>query len=524
MPRCRLLNPLMGCAHAGLLTDTEAQRLFASLSRDPIPPPDTPDVPWAVAGRTVDGRWIASCATMWSAGVFWSVHGGSPLIGLHPRDVLGEAKGPQWSLDGDWLLDFLRHAADPTGSPYTGLRRLLPGQTLTITAAGAATVTDWSTLPDRPQPTLTGAEAVGEYRAAIAEAVAAGLDRCGPVTAEVSGGLDSTFVVASLARSYGGEILGLTAVPLPNCPSSRPGWVANDLPDASLLHRAYPHVTLRPVMNRDGIPPLSAAHDAASRSWWPPFATSNQVWLDQIAAIAGGRGSKAIWTGRSGNFSFSRGGDGAWQYHLAQRDWPSAARLLMPPGGLLRPRQWASAVRRNLAAPARSRQDVLRQIHGQHCSNGAAGNPGSGGMIVLDPFRSRAVVDVASRLIPATWDNWLLPRGFAREVGRDRVPDGIRLRRTRGMQAADVWLWIHDRRDDYLDAVRSLPDAPVLGPELAEMPVMRTVSAWPWGDPQTAPSLADVTQVNRVLAMADFLRLTDARLRAVAQASSLGAG
>lgn len=503
-------------ASAGLLSQHEARHLIVLLRRDPTPPANTPDVPWAVTSRATDGSWIAACSTMWSTGLFWTVRAGVPFVGLHPRDVLQQPTPQPWSLDPDWLLAFLDLNADPSGSPYRGLRRLLPGQTLAITAAGVPTVTNWANPVDPPPPTLDARAAVREYRAAFATVIPQGLARCGPVTAEVSGGLDSTFVAASLARSHSGEVVGFTAVPLPDVPASRPGWVVNDLPDASLLVQAYPNLRIEPVSNRDRRTPLSAADDAGSRSWWPSFATANQVWLDQIADAARDRGSTAVWAGRNGNFSFSREPIGAWRHHLSRHEWSSAARLILPPGGARHPVAWAHAVRRNLEAARLDRHKALQQIHGQRFAYGANSNPCGGSPILLDPFRSRAVTDVASRMTPTAWDNWLLPRGFAREVGRDRVPDGIRLRKARGMQAADVWLWIYDRRDEYLDRVSVLADVPAVGASLAEAPVLRTVSAWPWGDAAAAPPLLAVTVVNRLLAMADFVRLTDTRLRSLA--------
>ena len=67
-------------------------------------------------------------------------------------------------------------------------------------------------------------------------------------------------------------------------------------------------------------------------------------------------------------------------------------------------------------------------------------------------------------------------------AGAGRVPDGIRLRATRGAQGADTWYVVRLDRDEYVDRARGV--AAVAGLEAVGGPALvQQVEAWPWGEP-----------------------------------------
>jgi asparagine synthase (glutamine-hydrolysing) len=53
------------------------------------------------------------------------------------------------------------------------------------------------------------------------------------------------------------------------------------------------------------------------------------------------------------------------------------------------------------------------------------------------------------------------PRGLARELGRGRLPESVRLRRARVVQSADLTAWVAQRPGDYRRAFQGLRDSDV---------------------------------------------------------------
>jgi len=149
------------------------------------------------------------------------------------------------------------------------------------------------------------------------------------------------------------------------------------------------------------------------------------------------------------------------------------------------------------------REGYLRWLARSVTSLPAAGNPAAmEGVLMADPFASRAVIEVAASITPAEWVRGSLPRGFARRAGAGRVPDPIRLRSGRGIQGRDAWYVIRNDRDDYLDRVRAVRN--VAGLEHVEVFALEArVNAWPWGEIR-GPAWLDQVSVDRILGTADF--------------------
>ena len=138
--------------------------------------------------------------------------------------------------------------------------------------------------------------------------------------------------------------------------------------------------------------------------------------------------------------------------------------------------------------------------------------PIGGQALIADPFRSPSILSLAAQLRPDTWRAHDVARGFARDLGCGRVPDAIRLRTTRGLQASDVWEWIKFERGRYLGEIELLAETDVVGEIIDVQQLAARVASWPWGRSAVVDPLA-LTAVHRALSLADFVRMTQRRLQ-----------
>ena len=430
---------------------------------------------------------------MLPSGIFWAFDdtGIGPVLtaATDPGEVVRQ-RPVATHLDGHHLADYLRLRASPESTPYVGVGRLLPGHTLQWRLGSAPEVVQWCgphTWDDQQDVSI-------EEYLDVFDAVIGQILRASPtVVAHVSGGLDSTFAAASAARiaRLTGPILGCVAAPVPQAPPTRDGRIHDEAPFARSLELAYPRrIFVSVVRNVEGVQPLDAAAAASQRSWLPCFAPANQVWLDLIQDRAAATGARLVLSGAHGNWSFSP---------------------YFPPSGL--PRRLRLALRGTQAPPGPSRAAFLAGLSYQRYPMPGSRNPAAlRGLLYADPFSARPVLDLAAAIPSRVWGMEPWPRGFARTAAQGRVPDAIRLRRSRGAQAPDVWWWIRDQRDRYAAEAAALRGWS-LAEEVDSPAIAELVASWPWGQP-CGPDPDELRWVHRVLSVAAFERMTEERLRA----------
>ena len=137
--------------------------------------------------------------------------------------------------------------------------------------------------------------------------------------------------------------------------------------------------------------------------------------------------------------------------------------------------------------PLMSRPRFLRWLYDEDSSLPSQSSPAASPVVMVDPFDTSSLLDVAAAISPAQWQRGLWPRGLARSLGKDRVPDEMRLRRRRGGQAWDTWFVIRDRRERHLDALAAIASTPVLADLVDVDQVMRSVEKWEWAPTQAIP-------------------------------------
>ena len=512
-----------------------------------------PNTRWAVAKQGKDGSVTATASTLLEGGLFWSIDenvGGTRLIlGTSPGDVV-RARTQATTLDEPYVRTFAMLSPASEQTPYAEVKRLRPGVTAHWPRPGSAPrQTEWSGPSTWPVvPKAEGPDVQGTYLAnfdaVVSEMTAAG----DPIAAAMSGGLDSSFVVAALAMQTTPDrpVHAFSHAPHPDAQLEPSGdWDPDDSPYALAMQRAYPgRVIVHRVINADLVASLDAASDAARRSWLPTFNPGNQVWISQIESLAAQLGASRLFSGTNGNPAFSHEPTYALRYYLRRADLRTAAKLLSGsgrPGAPTAVYVVASPGREPPEAPADSRKptprvlravglpdeeskplsrtrfgrpDYLEWLAGSRDSLQASLCPAGEWVPSMDPFRAATVMEMAASITPREWSTGPYPRGFARRLGEGRVPDEIRLRTRGGGQAMDTWFVTRNLRDRYFDEIRQLESTPVLGGWVDVSAIEATVSAWPWGEVR-GPGDLEVIAVERLLALAEFVRMTRSRLKSL---------
>lgn len=510
---------LVGCL--GPLSSAQAGRLGQRLAVREHPGDADPAVPWAAGVRRVDGSILLATSTLWAPGIFWST---TPEGRLTWGADLGAVVGAHaaTALNEQWITDRLTLTPDALGgdvTPYLGVHRIPPGCSVLINRSGTAKeLTSWSSSDWPDVGSLAGTPAVAEFRGAFRSAVLRMADcagQQGPIVLSLSGGLDSTYLAAVLLEA-GYPVHGLVSSPLPGAPLlSAPGRVADDLPWAHLLARRYPDLLgIEPVRNYALRAPLDAAADLSSRAWWPCLSADNSVWMEQVRGRAAALGATALFIGSHGNWSFSPEFASPRRHSLTIRMRRRAAAKL---------RFWSSSPNRRRTV-GKSRDLFLHGLARRGASFDPLESPAALGndIWIADPYADRQVLDVSARIATSQWQCQPGPRGFARLVAEGLVPDPIRLRRSRGAQAPDAWAWIKGQRAMYESRIDALEGTPII-PDVVDVPRLRDdLLAWHWGTDQ-APRMADQIAAHRVLAMADFIRITTDRLASMRTSPMQGA-
>ena len=468
---------------------------------------------------------LARCNTLQGSGLFYaSKHGWASDVTWAdtPARVI-TAVGGSWRLDQDWLIGWVLGTAEVKGTPFHGLYRLLPGQELWQDTNGALMVRETVGPDVWPEPDLTGEDAERALVEAIDAAVADLAGGQSLVACELSGGLDSSFVVSSLAGNDSGveEIRAFTHVPSPEA-VLRPGnWVASDSAAARLIaEKCGSRVHWSELYNVTRRGPLEWAQQVSSRAWWPVFGPANLEWISAIRGKAAEAGANKVWVGTHGNAAFSVN----YTYDIAptmpsplQRARRSARRRFARRGqghgpGHGQTHGPGSFLRQPVSRSAPlTRRGYLHWLAGHRGVHSALLNPDAFAVDQVDPFRHPLVLETAARIRPEGWRRPGLTRGLARSAGRGRIPDEVRFRVARGAQGLDVWHWMFQRRSDYFLELEALSDIDWLAEVIDVDAVRLAMRRWPWGHPEP-PSLAEVRVITRYLALGRFVRDMGTRL------------
>lgn len=459
--------------------------------------------------RRPDGSGVVATGTRWEHSALYAVDGGRVLVGTHPRDLVAAMAAPP-ALSLRKLVDLVALHDAPDTTVWEGVRRVPLGHALTVSAQGDLTLRRWFTPSWREDRSLRAADAPDLMREAVAEAVAASLPSGAPIAAALSGGLDSSMVVATAAQIA--PVNAFTHVPLPGTADPHLYWDASDGPYVAALAA---HVNARggslcvtELVNDELVHPLEATDWAMRRTWQPVFNPGNQAWVNQIVLAAEALGSPVLLTGASGNATYSRDRAGVVRELAVRHRYPallrevrdratvdgwadavrSVGREATPPGVLARLRRWRGidprppgpgAAELPYLAGAVSDEALaeLAELDADHVSDRAEwarfalmdnarlgfGQNLSETVWWSDPLSDPELVTLALSLPEEAWLAGGRNRGLARAASAGLVPDVVRLRRTHGAQAADMARIVSGSEQRYralLERFRASPSVP----------------------------------------------------------------
>jgi asparagine synthase (glutamine-hydrolysing) len=362
----------------------------------------------------------------------------------------------------------------PGLTPFRGIRQLAGGECLHWTTNAIGT-RKWWQPETRPLTRFRNStEYVEAARDAFERAVSSCLRSASSLSATLSGGLDSGLVTATAAgilQARGQSLKAYTSAPaIGNPVFRRARWDADDSSFAAqtaAFHANIEHVILR----SDGRAALDLMPLIHQRCGNPVRNGSNHIWLDQIATTTG---PGVLLTGARGNFSVSYTGAGGFAELLhqwrakaalqcaldARRTegkplWKTLASGLFPRGVFesVRSRVYGEGTE-ILSLTTKSFRDRHRkELHPSRPTQGtraafvrmathphfvwAADPLPLWGMEWRDPTGDRRLLELLLSFPLAAFAHQGRARGLAREMGRNLLPDTIRLRRTQGQQSSD---------------------------------------------------------------------------------------
>lgn len=197
-----------------------------------------------------------------------------------------------------------------TRSFFLGIDRVIPAHGITVSASGQRSWRHWK--PARRLLALSGPdEYVARARELLDEAVRCRLRGVKNVAATLSGGLDSSAVVATAARLLapsGGRVIAITGVPREGYDGpSTPGFMNDESQLAAATAAMYPNVE-HVVVHAPNRSPLADLDGIFLHSERPMLAICNLGLQNRIIEIASDRDLSVMLGGAFGNFGLSYDG------------------------------------------------------------------------------------------------------------------------------------------------------------------------------------------------------------------------
>jgi asparagine synthase (glutamine-hydrolysing) len=348
--------------------------------------------------------------------------------------------------------------ARPGRTMFEGIN-VLPGGQLLIHHYELIRVDQWWHPQTAPRDLYAHPrDYVDEARALFDSAVASRLRSRGGVIATLSGGLDSPLVAVTAARqmqSAGKVLEAFTAIP------------HDDVAWATAVADFQPNIRQRMVSVEGKVPLdiLTIAHSAAHTTVCNP---ASLLWKWQMSSRAAHNRVHVILCAEHGNRSIGYTGDLSDASFLPMRRLASFAQQTFDqvrcigagPRAIHRLTGDIHALRDDSQLPAEEPHNSEREVFARAMttphSAGRVDFMAQFGVEWLDPTADRKLIE---RLLTFPLHIFRVghrPRGLARELARGRLPDCVRLRRSRDAHFPDSPAWFMQRADDYRRAFATI--------------------------------------------------------------------
>lgn len=422
-----------------------------------------------------------------------------------PRAIRG-IEGLDTGLDEVHMMHFL--VTGPGGGSRTffkNIQLLQPGHFL-VFKNGTKVQRYWHPMDAAPIQLGSNEAYVEGLLERLDAAVQARLRTVGKVGSHLSGGMDSSSVTATAARLLGNtRLASFTAVPQAEFTNLNPiGRFGDEGPQAAKVAAMYPnidHVLVEP----SGLDIIQVLERSGSYAGSPVFNPTNQMWLNAILDEARERGIKVLLSGSCGNATVSFSGliglsdlfrTGRWielvqqvrtlrkHGHVSWRGaayWAAGYTQPLAIRRYLRPELRSFNFDYSPVHPERAREhDLVDMAHREFCAaeKGPAdfrrkmfdfydGGFWTGGVDVgweislRDPMQDKRLFEYCFA-IPI--EQYLVDgqnRSLVRRAMRDRLPAEVLHCTTRGLQAADWYLTIGQRRKQMGDELKLVAQSPV---------------------------------------------------------------
>jgi len=415
---------------------------------------------------------------------------------------------------------------DRTDSFFRSIRAVPPGHFVRTTAEGVECRQYWHPLNARPIRFKRDEEYAEALRELLDRATEARLRSVKPIGSLLSSGLDSGAVTASAARllgERGDNLTAFTSVPRPEFDGAcRQGFIAHEASGAAEVCRLYTNVKHALVDSR-GYDLLALIRSWSDLQGEPPGNAVNKLWAAAILDRARQQDIGVMLEGAFGNGTISWStwsilGDsfrrGRW-LHLARtihslrghnalsmktalrystrsfvpawltRRLLSGARLSALPTTLLR-EEW---IRRfNIEErifdsiykrPLDPRQDQADLFEYYDFGSGRVANEALTGIQFRDPTGDRRIYEFCFSIPQEQY----LAQGHSRSLIRramiGRLPDSVRLRYTRGLQAADWYFPVAESLPQLRQDMQMFRKSAAVSSVLDLEALQRLIDRWP---------------------------------------------
>lgn len=232
------------------------------------------------------------------------------------------------TLDEEYLADYLSMTpAAPERTFYRGVRRLMPGEILTVRENNIRVQTYWQPDLRREIRLSRDDEYVEAFNQVFERAVSDALVSASNVGIMVSGGMDSSSiasVAAPLLARENKRLAGFTEVPRANFDGAIiQGRYADETPFVHALARGCANLDLT-LVRTDGRNYLQDLAPFFNACELPFRNASNRVWYEEILRQAQAQNVGVMLNGGQGNLTISWRGDGLLPQLLRAGHWQRA--------------------------------------------------------------------------------------------------------------------------------------------------------------------------------------------------------